>query len=181
MAWQTPKTDWSVADSPKTTDVNRWESNTEEAYNLADAAKYWSQLMHISGNVVENAIPTIIGAGLAVTVQTMCVYVKPRPAVGLGTRAQIRFIGFNLDPSFRLRIQVEGESSYFQSLSESDYYDAAANGAVTSALFDNWTDSPVKKKIIVSLVNVSEDQVSLLPPAGWSFQLSGLVTFVDLD
>lgn len=170
------KKDWTPANAPLSADVNRWETNTEEAYEIAGAGKYWGQLMHISGNVIENANPAIIGAGLAVTVQTMCVYVKPRPSVGVPTIANIRFIGFNLAPPLRLRIQVEGEVLYFQSLSESDYYDAVTAG-VTSGLFVNWTDSPVKKKIIVSLVNVSGDQVSLLDPAGWSFQLSGLVTF----
>ncbi len=171
------KKDWKAGDRPVSADANRWESNTEEAYEIADAGKYWGQLMHISGNVIENANQISVGAGFAVTVQTVCVYVAPRPAVGFGTAAQIRFIGFDLDPAFRLRIQAEGESRYFQSLSESDYYDAAANHAIDSVLFVNETDSPVKKKIIVSLVNVSEDQVSLLDPAGWSFQLSGLVTF----
>jgi hypothetical protein len=176
MAWQTPKTDWAVGDSPKITDVNRWESNTEEAYNLADAAKYWAQLMHISGNVGGNANQTI-EAGAVVPVQTVCVYVKPRPVDAPGTSLNIRFIGFNLNPAFRLRIQVEGESSYFQSLSESDYYDAVANGAVNASLFTNWTDSPVKKRIIISVVNVSSIDESLSPSAGWSFQLSGVVTF----
>lgn len=171
------KKDWKAGDRPVSADANRWETNTEEAYEIADAAKYWGQMMRVSGNVIENANQISVGAGFAVTVQTLCVYVKPRPAVGLGTVAGIRFIGFDLNPAFRLRIQAEGESTYFQSLSESDYYDASANGAVDSSLFTNWTDSPVKKKIIVSLVNVSGDQVSLLDPAGWSFQLSGLVTF----
>lgn len=171
------KKDWKAGDRPVSADANRWETNTEEAYDLADAGKYWGQLMHISGNVYGNANLAQIVPGAAATVQTVCVYVAPRPAVGLGTRLQIRFIGFDLNPAFRLRIQVEGESLYFQSLSESDYYDAAAIGGVNAGLFDNLTDSPVKKKIIISVVNVTEDGVYLLPPAGWSFQLSGLVTF----
>lgn len=170
------KKDWKAGDRPVSADVNRWESNTEEAYEIADAAKYWGQLMHISGNVGGNANQTV-EAGAVVPVQTMCVYVKPRPAVGLNTSINIRFIGFSLNQAFRLRIQAEGESSYFQSLSAVDYYDAAANGAVTSVLFTNWTDSPVKKRIIISVVNVSSIDELLSPSAGWSFQLSGLVTF----
>jgi hypothetical protein len=170
------KRDWKAGDRPVSADVNRWESNTEEAYNLAGTAKYWGQLMHISGNVGGNAAQTI-ERDAVVPVQTMCVYVAPRPAVGLGTSAAIRFIGFNLNPGFRLRIQAEGESSYFQSLSESDYYDAWYNGTVTPTLFVNETDSPVKKRIIISAVNVSTRDELLSPSAGWSFQLSGLVTF----
>jgi hypothetical protein len=170
------KKDWKAGDRPVSADANRWETNTEEAYNLADAAKYWGQLMHISGNVGGNANQTIERDDV-VPVQTVCVYVKPRPVDAPGTSLNIRFIGFNLNPAFRLRIRVEGESSYFQSLSESDYYDAVANGAVTSGLFTNWTDSPVKKRIVVSVVNVSTVDEYLSPSAGWSFQLSGVVTF----
>lgn len=170
------KKDWKAGDRPVSADVNRWESNTEEAYNLAYRADYWGTMMHISGNVGGNANQTI-EAGAVVPVQTVCVYVKPRPAVGLGTSASVRFIGFSLNQTFRLRIQAEGESSYFQSLSAVDYYDAATNGAVSASLFTNWTDSPVKKRIIISVVNVSSIDELLSPSAGWSFQLSGLVTF----
>ena len=155
------KKDWKAGDRPVSADANRWESNTEEAYNLADAAKYWGQLMHISGNVGGNANQTI-ERDAVVPVQTVCVYVKPRPVDAPGTSLNIRFIGFNLNPAFRLRIQVEGESSYFQSLSESDYYDAWYNGTVTPTLFVNETDSPVKKRIIISVVNVLSIDESLI-------------------
>jgi hypothetical protein len=170
------KKDWKAGDRPVSADANRWESNTEEAYNLAYRADYWGTMMHISGNVGGNANQTI-ERDAVVPVQTVCVYVKPRPVDAPGTRASVRFIGFNLNPAFRLRIQAEGESSYFQSLSASDYYDAVTNGAVNANLFTNWTDSPVKKRIIVSVVNASSIAESLSPSAGWSFQLSGLVTF----
>lgn len=39
MAWQTPKTDWSVTDAPKTTDVNRWEGNIEYVKDSFDSLR----------------------------------------------------------------------------------------------------------------------------------------------
>ena len=179
MAWQTPKTDWSVADSPKTTDVNRWESNTEEAYNLAGSAKYWATMMHISGCVGGNSAITVEGESY-VDVYTTYVGVKPRPGVGLGTSLSVRMIGFNLNANFRLRVFLEGETNYFQSENEKDYYDALHAPLVhDGSLYANFTDAIVRKKLIVRVYNTLATENLLSPAAGFSFQLSGVADYAD--
>lgn len=177
MTWTTPRTDWkSDQQEPiSDTDLNRIESNTEYLYNTATSAKYWSQLMHVSGCVGGDAIRTI-DAGSIVVVQSIYVAVKKRPASGLGTGLNIRYIGYSINSDFRLRVQVEGETGYYQSVNNQDYYDASNEGPINSSLFANYTDSVVYKKLLVSVVNIAEEARQLSPSAGWSFQLSGLVT-----
>lgn len=172
------KKDWTPADAPLSADVNRWETNTEEAYNLADHALYWGQLMHISGNLGGINSQIVGTSHLAlVDLQAVMVLVKPRPGVGLGTGLQIRYIGFCLNPFLRLRIRVDGESSYFQSDTEADYYDAADKPGLNNVLFENFTDEPVMKKVIVSVYNTNELSADIHPWAGWSFRLAGAVTY----
>lgn len=176
MSWQTPKTDWTPADAPISSDVNRWEGNTKEAYELAGNALFWAETMRISGNLggVDNQV---VGSAQEVDLQAVMVMVKPRPGVGLGTNLQVRFIGFCLNPTLRLRIRVEGEGSYFQSDNEADYYDAADKGGLNASLFVNWTDEPVMKKVIVSVYNPEGAGSTVSPWAGWAFQLSGAVAY----
>lgn len=173
------KKDWKAGDRPVSADINRWESNTEEAYNLADSAKYWATTMHISGCVGGNSAITVDG-GYYVDVYTTYVGVKPRPGVGLGTKLSIRMIGFNLDADFRLRVFLEGETTYFESQNEKDYYDALWAPLVHGgSLYTNYTDAIVRKKLIVRVYNTHAAQRTLSPAAGWSFQLSGVADYAD--
>jgi hypothetical protein len=173
------KKDWKAGDRPVSADVNRWESNTEEAYDLADSAKYWATMMHISGCVGGNS-GIVVDSGFYVDIYTTYVGVKPRPGVGLGTSLIIRMIGFNLDADFRLRVFLEGETRYFESQNEKDYYDALNAPLVHGgSLYTNFTDAIVRKKLIVRVYNTHAAQRTLSPAAGFSFQLAGVADYVD--
>lgn len=173
------KKDWKAGDRPVSADANRWETNTEEAYNLADSAKYWATMMHISGCVGGNS-DIAVESGSYVDIYTTYVGVKPRPGVGLGTNLSIRMIGFNLDVYFRLRVFIEGETKYFESQNEKDYYDALWAPLVhDGSLYTNFTDEIVRKKLIVRAYNTHETQRPLSPAAGFSFQLSGVADYAD--
>ena len=173
------KKDWKAGDRPVSADANRWETNTEEAYNLADSAKYWATMMHISGCVGGNS-DIAVESGSYVDIYTTYVGVKPRPGVGLGTTLSIRMIGFNLDVYFRLRVFIEGEIKYFESQNEKDYYDALwAPLVADGSLYTNFTDAIVRKKLIVRAYNTHETQRPLSPAAGFSFQLSGVADYAD--
>lgn len=50
MAWQTPKTDWSVADGVRDTDLNRIEGNILELYNSGMAQVNFELFVDTSGN-----------------------------------------------------------------------------------------------------------------------------------
>lgn len=173
------KKDWKAGDRPVSADANRWESNTEEAYNLANSAKYWATMMHISGCVGGNSAIAVDG-GFYVDVYTTYVGVKPRPGVGLGTNLSIRMIGFNLDDYFRLRVFLEGETTYFESQNERDYYDALWAPLVNDGcLYTNYTDAIVRKKLIVRVYNTHAGPRTLSPAAGFSFQLAGVAGYDD--
>jgi hypothetical protein len=173
------KKDWKAGDRPVSADANRWETNTEEAYNLADSAKYWATMMHISGCVGGNS-DIAVESGSYVDIYTTYVGVKPRPGVGGGTILSIRMIGFNLDVYFRLRVFIEGETKYFESQNEKDYYDAFWAPLVNNgSLYTNFTDAIVRKKLIVRAYNTHETQRPLSPAAGFSFQLSGVADYAD--
>jgi len=173
------KKDWKAGDRPVSADANRWEANTEEAYNLADSAKYWATMMHISGCVGGSSDIGVAG-GSYVDIYTTYVGVKPRPGVGLGTTLSIRMIGFNLDVYFRLRVFIEGETDYFESQNEQDYYDALWAPLVHGgSLYTNFTDAIVRKKLIVRAYNTHETLRPLSPAAGFSFQLAGVADYND--
>jgi len=174
------KKDWKAGDRPVSADANRWESNTEEAYNLANSAKYWATMMHISGCVGGNS-DIVVEGGFYVDVYTTYVGVKPRPGVGLGTSLDIRMIGFNLDDAdLRLRVFLEGETRYFESQNEKDYYDALWAPLVhDGSLYTNFTDAIVRKKLIVRVYNTNIYHRTLSPAAGFSFQLAGVADYDD--
>jgi len=166
------KKDWKAGDRPVSADANRWESNTEEAYN-------WATVMHISGCVGGDS-GIVVGSGLYVDIYTTYVGVKPRPGVGLGTTLSIRMIGFNLDVYFRLRVFIEGETDYFESQNEQDYYDALWAPLVhDGSLYTNFTDAIVRKKLIVRVYNTNIYHRTLSPAAGFSFQLAGVADYND--
>jgi hypothetical protein len=87
--WQEPKTDWTVADSPKTTDVNRWEGNVDYLCPI-----------NISGNVGSDmSIPD----GESRVVQQFYCKIPPR------SKVHLRMLNYWITHSdLRLKINMIG-------------------------------------------------------------------------
>lgn len=159
MEWQTPKKDWKLGDVPLPPDLNRWEGNAEEAYNLAVAAQVMAGRFHVSGNV-SSAIG--VSAGAEGLVQKFSFTVPARSIL------TVVYTGMDLgESSLRLRISVEGETNYYTSSSA----DEAGWIAIGGVLYTNNTDVAVDKKIRVHLQNPSGYNAVAEIGTSWMFIL----------
>lgn len=157
--WQTPKTNWSVTDAPKTTDVNRWEGNVDYLCPVFISGSVTRDDMVIFDNSEEDVFRHFF-------------YLPP------GKRLVFRMVNYHLAPGpLNLKFWI---TKYIPDNTMYNYQSESNRGEEHVDIdtgFANNSSAPLELRLYIMIRNNSGSNVTVYQGSSWQLRL----TFVDLD
>lgn len=161
--WQEPKTDWSVTDAPKTTDVNRWESNVDYLCPIFISGSVTRDDMVMTNNFEEDVFRHF--------------FTLPPGKRLVFRMANYNLSSFPLTPLLNLRFWI---TKYTPDSTIYDYQSESNRGEEHVDIdtgFTNDSIAPLDLRLHIMIKNNYSSSVTVEQGSSWQLRL----TFVDLD